>query len=249
MRLKHSGYHVSAAYILRIGVNADDARTWSSEVGSTISDHLGSAGAGELYGVAVQSRAINRTGSSLVRCLHVVGPVGGTELTRDLPGNLSLPCETLRDLHLLLLHFDVNAKPTLRASPQQLKTRLSVATSDPVLPSAHSQHRFSTQRRQLFHANLKHAHALTSHFHRMSLPHHTTSGSASSAALQGICHDSLTLLSNLIDLIGTAIAALSGLFGINTPRDDDHHPWIEPEKHCQDFASSFRKTPILSTKP
>jgi hypothetical protein len=75
----------------------------------------------------------------------------------------------------------------------------------------------------------------------MSSSHRTNGGSASATALQGVCHVSLKLFSNFIDLLGTPIAALFDVFGINTPWDDDHHPWIKPEKHCQDFRIGFPK--------
>jgi hypothetical protein len=167
-----------------------------------------------------------------------VGVVGGTELTRDLPSNLSLFFETLRDLHLPLLHFDVNAKPMLTCVATTDKDTTvccdfglkfynpRALNADPTIQRPN----FSTQTSST-------AHAPTSHSHKMSSPYHTD-GSASGMTFQGICYVSLTLIGGFVELLGTPIAALCGLFGINTPWDD-RHPWIKPEKHCQDFRPWF----------
>jgi hypothetical protein len=77
----------------------------------------------------------------------------------------------------------------------------------------------------------------------MSSPHHND-GSASATVLRGICHISLTLLGGWVELLGTPIASLFGLFGLKTPWDD-HDPWIKPEKHCQDVRPWLSKDGIL----
>jgi hypothetical protein len=163
--------------------------------------------------------------------------VDGTKLTRDLPSDLSLFFETLRDLHLLLLNLHMNAKPTLTCVATTAKGATVFCDLDPIQPCSHPQQRSYHTATQLFNANLKHANAPISHFHKMSSPHHTD-GSVSGMAFQGICYVSLTLLNGAVEMLSSPIATAMRLFGITIPRDA-RHLWIKPAKHCQDFRVWF----------